>query len=252
MSGLVILIVLTGALAGGFVSGLAGFGTAMVALGVWLHVLDPAPATSLVLICSVLAQSITMAAVLKTLRWKMVLPFIIPGLVGVPVGTWLLTIIDPSGFKLGVGIFLLLFSCFLLLVKRPLGLSFRSRVADGAVGFLGGVLGGLEALSGPPPIIWATLQGWSKEERRAVFQSFNTAILVLSLITHASSGLVTAQVGALAILALPGTILGALAGLWTYRRLSDRRFNQAVLCLLFLSGALLVWSGFAGGRRAWP
>src|SRR5260370_399046 len=35
-------ILLAGALAGGFVSGLAGFGTALMALGIWLYILPPA------------------------------------------------------------------------------------------------------------------------------------------------------------------------------------------------------------------
>ena len=34
-------LLLLGALAGGFVSGLAGFGTALMALGIWLYVLPP-------------------------------------------------------------------------------------------------------------------------------------------------------------------------------------------------------------------
>ena len=50
-------ILLFGALAGGFVSGLAGFGTALMALGIWLWVLPPQVAVPLVLICSVIAQT---------------------------------------------------------------------------------------------------------------------------------------------------------------------------------------------------
>ena len=36
LSATVVLVVATGALAGGFVSGLAGFGTGLIALGFWL------------------------------------------------------------------------------------------------------------------------------------------------------------------------------------------------------------------------
>ena len=49
-----------GALAGGFVSGLAGFGTALMALGIWLYVLPPSLAVPLVLICSVAGQTSTL------------------------------------------------------------------------------------------------------------------------------------------------------------------------------------------------
>ena len=41
-------LLLLGALAGGFVSGLAGFGTALMALGIWLYVLPPSLAVPLV------------------------------------------------------------------------------------------------------------------------------------------------------------------------------------------------------------
>ena len=54
-------LLLLGALAGGFVSGLAGFGTALMALGIWLYVLPPAQAVPLVLICSVVAQTSTLS-----------------------------------------------------------------------------------------------------------------------------------------------------------------------------------------------
>ncbi len=57
MSPLTIAVLVFGAVAGGFVSGLAGFGTALIALGIWLNVLPPAVAGTLVIICSVVAQS---------------------------------------------------------------------------------------------------------------------------------------------------------------------------------------------------
>jgi hypothetical protein len=47
------LLVLAGALAGGLVNGLTGFGTALTALGIWLYAIDPAVASSLVIFCSV-------------------------------------------------------------------------------------------------------------------------------------------------------------------------------------------------------
>src|SRR5207245_10333231 len=50
-----IFLLLVGALAGGFVTGLAGFGTALMALGIWLYVLPPSTAVPLALISSVVA-----------------------------------------------------------------------------------------------------------------------------------------------------------------------------------------------------
>ena len=82
-----ISIVLFGALAGGFVSGLAGFGTGITALGIWLYALQPTAAATLVVVCSVVAQVQTLPTIWHEIEPNRVLPFIVPGLLGVPLGT---------------------------------------------------------------------------------------------------------------------------------------------------------------------
>ena len=233
---------LAGAFAGGFVSGLAGFGTGLVALGIWLHALQPAAASTLVVACSVVAQTQTMPAIWRAIRPARVLPFVVPGLLGVPVGTALLLHLEPEPFKLGMGVLLVAFSAFLLLRRRPLRVRFGGRGADGLVGFAGGVLGGLAGLSGALPTLWASVRGWGKDERRGVFQAFNWTVLSATLVAHAAWGLITAEVGWLVLVALPGTTIGAWLGARAYKRLSDRRFHEAVLALLLASGVFLVWN----------
>src|SRR6516162_445716 len=88
-------LLFVGALAGGFVSGLAGFGTALMALGIWLYVLPPSLAVPLILVCSVVAQSSTLPSMWKSFDLTLVWPFLICGLLGVPVGTMLVVHADP-------------------------------------------------------------------------------------------------------------------------------------------------------------
>ena len=114
--------------------------------------------------------------------------------------------------------------------------------ADGVVGFAGGVLGGLAGLSGVLPAVWTDVRGWTKEERRAVVQTFNIAILSLALVSHAVSGLLTRQVAVAAIAALPGTIGGARIGAFIYRRLADHSYQRIIMMLLLISGVVLIWT----------
>ena len=116
------VLLLFGALAGGFVSGLAGFGTALMALGIWLYVLPPSLAVPLVLICSVIAQTSTLPSMWKSFDLSLVWPFLIGGLIGVPLGTMMVASADPKVFKLSVGVLLLIFSSALYLNKRPLAI----------------------------------------------------------------------------------------------------------------------------------
>ncbi|MBR0869224.1 sulfite exporter TauE/SafE family protein [Bradyrhizobium tropiciagri] len=238
-------ILFSGALAGGFVSGLAGFGTALMALGIWLYVLPPTLAVPLVLVCSVIAQLSTLPSIWKTIDFRLIWPFIIGGLAGVPIGILLISQADPSVFKLTVGIFLLVFPVALYLQKKPMSIAFGGKWADGAIGFAGGILGGLAGLSGPLPILWASVRGWGKEQRRGVFQTFNFTILFAALCVQTASGLVKPDIIWLTACAFPGTLLGAWLGSRVYHALSDRNFSDIVLVLLFLSGVALVWSEIA-------
>ncbi|MCP1849902.1 MULTISPECIES: sulfite exporter TauE/SafE family protein [Bradyrhizobium] len=238
-------ILFFGALAGGFVSGLAGFGTALMALGIWLYVLPPTLAVPLVLVCSVIAQLSTLPSIWKSIDFRLVWPFVIAGLAGVPIGILLIARADPEVFKLTIGVFLLVFPTALFLQRKPMSIAFGGKWADGAIGFAGGILGGLAGLSGPLPILWASVRGWGKQQRRGVFQIFNFTILAAALCAQIASGLVKTELTWLVACAFPGTLLGAWLGARLYHALSDRNFSDVVLLLLFLSGVALVWNGLA-------
>src|SRR6202011_6238433 len=109
MSSFAFVLLSLGALAGGFVSGLAGFGTGLGALGIWLYVLPPSIAVSLVIICSIVAQTSALPSVWHAIDFKLVWPFLIGGLAGVPLGTMLIAHADPNVFKLPVRVLLLWF-----------------------------------------------------------------------------------------------------------------------------------------------
>jgi uncharacterized membrane protein YfcA len=88
-----IILVLLGALAGGFVNGLTGFGTGITAIGVWLYAISPHVAASLAIICSIVSQLQTLPMIWRSIEWTRVLPCAIPGLLGVSIGTLLLPLI---------------------------------------------------------------------------------------------------------------------------------------------------------------
>jgi len=235
-------LLLFGALAGGFVSGLAGFGTALMALGIWLYILPPSLAVPLVLICSVVAQTATLPSMWRSFDLDLIWPFVIGGLAGVPIGTMLIAHTDPHIFKLSFGVLLLAFPMALYLQRTPMALSFGGKAADAAIGFVGGILGGLAGLSGPIPILWASVRGWGKQARRGVFQTFNWTVLTAALCLQLGAGLIGAEVMWLALIAFPGTILGAWLGTRVYHALNDQNFRDVVLGLLFLSGVVLLWT----------
>jgi uncharacterized protein len=234
-------VITFGALAGGFVSGLAGFGTGITAISIWLYAVSPPVAASLVVVCSVIAQAQTLPVIWRSIEAKRVFPFILPGVLGVPLGTMLLSYLDTRILKLAIGGLLLLFSAYMLFGRSHVKSTWGGMIADGTIGFGGGVLGGLAGLSGPLPTMWATIRGWGKRKSRGLFQAFNLTVLSIALLSHAFAGLLTAEVGRALLAALPGTITGAWLGAHAYGRLDDRRFRVIILLLLCASGGVLIW-----------
>jgi len=243
MNSFTCLMVLAGAFGGGFISGLAGFGTGLVALGVWLHAVPPLTAASLAIICSIVSQVQTIPAIWHAVDLRRIWPMLTAGVAGVPVGTRLLDHVDAGVFRLTVGILLILSFATMLAGDRRVALRWGGRSADAAIGLAGGILGGLAGLSGVGPTMWATLRGWPKDQRRGVFQAFNLTILSVALLVHAAGGLVTRDVVEPLLWALPGTLTGAWLGARAYRRLSDRHFHRLILVLLGVSGLTLVVAG---------
>ena len=237
------MIFLLGAGAGGFVTGLAGFGTALVVSAFWLHFLDPVVVAPLAAACSVVGQVSALKGTWRQLQWKAVTPFLIGAFIGLPIGVWSLDYVEPAQVKLAVGVFLAgysIYSLYFLFRGNIAKITIDNRFADGAVGVIGGVMGGIAGLSGPAPLIWCQLRGLAKQVQRGLYQPYNAIILATAVAVHAFYGRVDGEVGWAFLISIPATVIGSWIGTMLYHRLDDRVFNIIVQCLLLLSGVTLL------------
>ena len=127
-------------------------------------------------------------------------------------------------------------------IRRPPIVHGGGRLADAAVAFVGGLMGGLASLSGPAPMIWAQLRGWNMHEQRAVNQPFNMSVLTLAVVSAGVAGFLDRTFFVWAAICIPCTLLGARIGLALYGRINDRQFRRIILGLLGLSGVTLIVS----------
>ena len=238
------VFVLAGASLAGFVNGLAGFGTALTALGFWLHVMDPLLAGPLVVTTSLISGAEPMYRLRRHIEPGRILPFIIPGLVGVPLGVTALTHVDAEPLRAVVGGFLVLYAGMMLVMPTAPVIAWGGRAADATVGFAGGVLGGLIGLSGALPTVWSGLRGWAKDLGRAVYQPFSMVIFVLALAVYGWGGVLTWDLAKLTLACLPCTLITSRLGLLCYGRINERHFTQLILVLLMASGLMLVAGAF--------
>jgi hypothetical protein len=229
-----------GALLGSFVSGLAGFAFGLIALGIWLHVLTPTLAAPLVVGCSLAVQLLSIPALWRAIQPARLWPFVLGGVVGVPLGSFLLGHLDAGLFRRVLGGFLLAYGAVMLILPPMAPFARAGRPADGAVGLIGGIMGGLAGLSGALPTVWCGLRGWTKDEQRAIYQPFNIAVHATTLAAHWNDGYLDRDFALGFLVCLPALAFGGWLGLGLYRRIDDARFRRVVLWLLLISGATLM------------
>jgi uncharacterized protein len=250
VDGIVLGLFLLAAFLGGFASGLAGFAMGFVVSGIWLHVITPIQTTTLIVGFGLWTQGYGVWKLRHSLSWRNVAPFIIGGTIGVPIGTVLLTYMNPAYMRSGVGLLLVLYGLYGLAQPafKPLQ---AGRAADGGIGFLNGVLCGLTGLPGFIITVWCQLRGWTKDVQRAVFQPVMLAAIVMTALSLSITGAITADTVKLYLLGLPALLAGLWLGFKLYGKLDDVAFRKLVLLLLLVSGlALIVAQGWPIVRRS--
>jgi uncharacterized membrane protein YfcA len=247
MTGGLLVAVVAGSAAAGFVSGASGFAFSMVAMSVWAWSLEPRLVAPMVVFGALVAQLLSLAYVWRGAHWRLLLPLLLGGVAGVPLGAELLAMIDARLFRIAVGSVMVAYPSLLLLVRRPRPVTRGGAAADAAIGFVGGAMGGLAGLTGPVPILWCSLRGWSRDTQRGVFQGYSTAMQALTLAVYAWRGALTPETGWIFAVMVPAIVLPAWAGVQLYRRIDEVQFRRLVLVLLVLSGMALI-AGAVKGR----
>lgn len=236
-------IVIGGALVAGFVQGLSGFAFSLAALSIWSWAVSPQVAAPMAVFGSLVGQVVAMPLTWRGTELKRLAPFVIGGLIGVPLGILLLDTLDPAEFKLALGLFLLVYCPIGFFMPANWVVCWGGRWADGAAGWLGGVFGGIGGFAGALPTLWCTLRGWDKDTQRGVMQVFNIAMHVATLTGYVIAGdKITGETLTLFAIIAPVLVVPVLLGALVFRRLNQKAFRRIVLAMLFASGVMLTWT----------
>ncbi|MES2715134.1 MAG: sulfite exporter TauE/SafE family protein [Pseudomonadota bacterium] len=235
-----LLLLVTGAALAGFVQGVSGFAFGMVSLSVWAWGIEPRLAVVLSVAGGLSGQLLAAFTVRRGLSMAVLWPYLAGGLAGIPLGVLALPWLDPTSFRLVLGLILCVFCPLMLVADRLPAITAGGRLADALAGLAGGVMGGLGGFTGVVPSLWATLRRYDKDLQRAVLQNFNLAALSVTLLSYIATGTATtAALPALAVV-LPALIIPSLLGARVYRGLSPAAFRRVVLLLLSAAGVVMV------------
>ncbi len=226
------------------VASIAGFAFSLICAPLLLPlVAEPVALVRIMLVGSLAIQAMSMWLLRDQLEWKRVTPFLLGGAGMLPVSLGFLSVLPRDQFSALVGFILVAQGSWLALLpsrSEPR----RMRFFEGVVaGLAGGITGGLLASPGLPVAAWCSWSGWSRQQQRGVFAPF---IFLMQILTVVLLWLLvptsrTDEGFSWTLLAyIPPALVGAICGLQTFQRISDRAFGVLVNALLILAGAVLV------------
>jgi uncharacterized protein len=234
--------------ASALMSGLSGFGFSAIG-ALCLTLLPPQLGVPLLMTLSAANQVMSLGqlkADMKPVRewWPNgPAPYLLGGLVGVPIGLAILKDLPTAALMVVFGGFLVLYAAYS--VFRP-GVA-KAHVSSGwfassLVGATGGVIGGFTAFPGAPVVVWSGLRHLPKRESRAIVQPyiFGLQVLAIALLALQRPETFGRAYWVLLAITVPVVLPCTLLGVNLYRSLSDINFRRVTFMLLGLSGVGLL------------
>jgi len=190
-----------------------------------------------------IVQGVAVWKLRKAIKPLRLVPFLVGGAIGVPIGAEVLRWASPASLRFGIGVILVAFSSYSLIRPKLPSAGNANQLTDGGVGILNGILGGATGLAGIVLTIWCSVRDWPPPEQRAVFQPIGVSVFLITALWLGGTGTIDRNTVELFLIGLPALALGTWAGLKLFGKLDDTGFRRVVMGLLLLSGLSLAVLG---------
>ena len=219
------------------VQGLTGFGFAVVAVPLLATLGGLDDAIAIAGLLGLWASVNTIRSSHPDIHWPVVRSLLRGTAIGLPVGMYVVHLIDTRRLTVVTGVVVLALAAALLM-----GLQIRCTrpIAQGVTGVLSGTLGACTGMTGPPVVIALRGTDLSAAATRATLAvtlgTAGAAILALRTLTghvHVSSLPVVA-------LAVPLVWAGNRVGQWVFARVTPAGYRAVVMFLLVVSGGAAI------------
>ena len=217
-----------------------GFGEALIAVPLLALIIPLEIAAPVVVLIS-----ITVAVVVVVQDWRKIHVsstgwLLAPTFLGIPLGIALLTSVHEHIVKAALAIFIMAFSGYSLLVKKPPELPSDSRPWLLGCGFFAGVLGGAYGMNGPPLVIYGAMRRWSPQHFRATLQGYFFPASMVAMAGYWFAGLWVPAVTHYYLISLPVALPAVFLGRVVNHRLQGDTFLKYVHGGLVCIGILLL------------
>jgi uncharacterized protein len=224
------------ALVSGTARGFSGFGSALIFMPLASSLAAPRLVAALLLMIDFVAAAPLVPNAWRQADRKATAVMVIGALIGVPVGTYLLSRLDPVTTRWIISTFV---SMLLLLLFS--GWRYRGKghpAISVGIGGLSGFCSGLAQTGGPPIVGYWLGRPIASVIARANILLFFGASDFFSAISYALSGLITADAVRFSFLVGPVYGIGVWLGASLFGRASERLFRS--ICYVLIAAAVVI------------
>jgi uncharacterized protein len=231
-----LLVALFSALLAGIVTGMTGFGLALISTPLLLFVYEPRTVIVLTAVFSIFISGAVVLDSWPNAHKRLVLALLLPAFAGTLVGAELLRTLDPIYIRLAVGT-VVVFSAVLLLrnVRLPGAETWWGPVVAGSAS---GALSTSTGLAGPPIVILLAARGLRKHDFRGTSALYFLVMSLASIVVLSLRGLVEGGDLTLAAILIPAAIAGKAIGTATLKKISEDAFRKISLGIVILTASL--------------
>ncbi len=220
----------------GFVQSVTGFGFGLVSMSLLPLLLNLKDAYTVVAILNLVVCAMTLIGNLKHYRWRLGLGLIIGSCLAIPVGFKAMVYLKSDWLLRGLGLLICLFSLSEILMSRirPIRIPERFGWLMGAVS---GGLGGAFNAGGPPAVIYAYSQSWTKEHTVALLQVLFGTSSLIRLVLLQNARMLRGDLLRMGLAAIVPLVLAIYVGTRILHRIPRQRLRLIVFLFLFVIGA---------------
>lgn len=218
------------------VSGLIGFGLALVGVPLLLLLFEPSTVVVLVAFTSVFTNAVIVQDSWREVETQPVLSLMPWAILGLIFGTEILRSVNPDYIRIGVGLIVVLSA--ILLLRDVTWRSIEGRRGTVLAGATSGALSTSTGIAGPPIVLLFAARRLPKASFRASNAAYFLLLSVAIIITLFARGIVEVPQLWIATALVPAAFIGKTIGTVLVKRLSNETFRKITLTVVLLTGLL--------------
>ena len=223
---------------GAIVFSTVGFGIGMTSTPVLLLVFDP---QTVVVVVNTVSLSLFVLVIFQTrdsLPVREIAPVSVAGLVGVPVGIFVLSSANTSALRVSITILIILLTLAVAFnIHRPIP---RQKLVGLLVGFVVGALLAATGIGAALLVLFLLTRGWSRHAMRGALSFYFLLVEGMAVVGYGASGMFTPERVSLILAVIVPVLLGFGLATLLVRRMNEQLFQHAVVVVIIATSLVVL------------